>query len=259
MSSKQQKKDERMHLEMFRELIDGSPVRLLSHDDNPDFLVEREGRTIGIEHTEFFRRRNRTSRRPYGPAELEGIQQGIIRKAMELYTKQGNSPVSVKIWFDPGMKFTKLAPGRSEAIAVELSSFIAEWARTDPSPYAGFGPDDAIPIKEIGILSITRDCWVWSKENPALVGSPSVSQLQGIIAEKDTKYDIYRQKCDECWLLITANRFNPAQGTDLTQGDDCLRHCYTSRFGCIFFLEVGHRELFRLNRTPPNNASVPIK
>jgi hypothetical protein len=256
MTSGRQRREERAHLELFMELFDGSPMRLLSHDDNPDFLVEHEGRTVGIEHTEFFRRRNRSSKRPYTPAELEGIQRDIIRKAMKLYVDQGNLPVVVTVWFDPGMKRTKLARGRSEAIAVELSQFVAEWVRTAPSPDAEPMPGNRIP--EISHLSIYRGHSAWSKGDPSLVGPSSVSEFQGTIDEKNTKYDVYRQNCDECWLIIAADRFNPAQGFDFSQDDSALRYCYRSRFERVFFLELGGRWLRELAHRVPDDASEPI-
>jgi hypothetical protein len=261
MTSARQKTDEQVHFELFKELLNECPMRLPRHDDNPDFLVEREGRTIGIEHAEFYRRRTPSSKRPYDPAELEGIQQGIVRKARELYMEEANPPVSVKVWFDPGMKRTPLAGGRPKTIAAELSQFVAAWACTDPSPYADFGVGgaDTTPIAEITILGITRAGSTWSKENPSLVGPASVSELQRTIDEKGTKYDVYRQKCDECWLLIAANRFNPAQGTDFSRDDSSLRHSYKSRFDRIFFLEFGHRELFELNHAIPNDTSERIE
>jgi len=52
MGSERQKRDEQVHFDLFKELLDESTLKLLCHGDNPDFLVLREGRTIGIEHTE---------------------------------------------------------------------------------------------------------------------------------------------------------------------------------------------------------------
>jgi hypothetical protein len=253
MVSDRQKKDERVHLEVFRERFSESPMTLVSHDDNPDFLMECGGRTVGIEHTEFFRRRNRSSKRPYTPAELEGIQQGIILRAVSSYVDQGNPPVDVTVWFYPWMKHVRLARGRSVVIADELSQFVAEWIRVPHSRDEWPMPGDRIP--EISHLSIAKGPSAWRKGNLSQVGPPSVSEFQAIIAEKNTKCDIYRQKCDECWLLIAANRFNPAQGTDFSQDDGSLRHCYRSRFECVFFLELGHGWLRELPHCAPDDAS----
>jgi len=257
MTSERQKKDEQAHFDLFRALLGECPMRLLSHDDNPDFLVERKGRTIGIEHTELFERRKRSSRRPYTPVELEGIQKDIIRKARELYVEEGNPPVVVKVWFDPGMKRTKLARGRPEAIPDELSQFVAEWVRVAHSPDEWPRPGDRIP--EISHLSIYAGYSAWSKENPSELGPPSVSAFQGTIAEKDAKYEVYRQKCDECWLLIAADRFNPAQGFDFSQDDSSLKRVYRSRFDRVFFLELGGRWLRELDRRVPDDVGEPVE
>lgn len=252
MTSARQKRDEQVHFDLFTALLHESPMRLPSHDDNPDFLVECEGRTIGIEHTELFEVRKRSSKRPYTPAELEGIQQKIIREAKELYVAQGNPPTVVKVWFDPGMKRIRLPRGRSEAIAVELARFVAEWVHTAHSSNEWPTPGDKIP--EISHLSIYGRDSAWSKENPSLLGPPSVPAFQGTVTKKDTRYDVYRHKCDECWLLIVADRFNPAQGFDFSEDDSSLRYCYKSRFERIFFLELGDRWLRELACQAPDNA-----
>jgi hypothetical protein len=260
VTSEQKKRHERTHFELFAGLfakVPGeSPLRLSSHDDNPDFLVKSGDRTIGIEHTELFKRRRRSAKRPYTPAELEGIQQGIIRKAGESYIRRGLPPVTVTVWFYPSMRHTRLVSGRSEAIGAELSQFVAEWIRVPHSPDERPRPGDKIP--EISHLSIYEGHSSWTKGNPSLVGPPEVSELQGTIDEKNTKYDVYRQKCDECWLLIAANKFNPAQGYAFTLDGCALTHCYESRFERVFFLELGDRWLRELPHGVLRGMSEPI-
>ncbi|OHB65236.1 MAG: hypothetical protein A2Y77_03020 [Planctomycetes bacterium RBG_13_62_9] len=90
------------------------------------------------------------------------------------------------------------------------------------------------------------------------MGPPNVSELQRTIDEKNTKYDVYRQKCDECWLLIAANRFNPAQGYDFTLDGCPLTHCYASRFERVFFLELGDGWLRELPHSAFKDTSKPI-
>lgn len=250
MASKQQREDERAHFKLFAALlakVPGElPLRLLSHDDNPDFLASVQDQTIGIEHTELFKRRARSRKRPCKPAELEGIQQGIIRKARESYTSQGHPSVAVRVWFYPGMKHTKLATGRSGKIADELSQFVAEWVRV-PHPLDQW-PRPGNRIPEISHLSIHEGPSEWVKGNPAWVRPPHVLELQQTIDEKNSKYDVYRKRCDECWLLIAADKFNPAQGYEFTRDDRALRHCYRAKFERVFFLELGDRWLKELSR-----------
>jgi len=244
MASERQKKDEQVHFDLFLELLGECPMRLLSHDDNPDFLVECKGRTIGIEHTRLFEKQKRSSKRPHTPVELEEMQRRIIREARDMYVAQGNPPTVVKVWFDPGMKRTKLVRGRPQAIASELARFVAEWVCTPHSADEWARPGDRIP--EIDYLSIYGRNSAWSKESPSVLGPPSVSAFQEAIVKKDTRYGVYRRKCGECWLLIVADRFNPAQGFDFSRDDSSLRYCYPSRFERIFFLELGDRWLREL-------------
>ncbi len=257
MNSERQKRDERAHFELFKELLGQPRIRLLCHDDNPDFLTECQGLTVGIEHTELFVQRKRSSQRPHTPAELEGIQQDIIRKAeRQYYGDSRRPPVVVTVWFDPGMKRTRLASGRSEAIAAELARFVAEWVRMDPSLDAEPELGDAIP--EISRLSIYEGRSRWSKGNPSLLKPAEIPELQRAIDEKNSKYGVYRQKCDQCWLIIVADQFNPAQAFDFSRDDSPLRHCYRSRFERVFFLEVGGRWLRELCRSEPYDASQSI-
>jgi hypothetical protein len=257
MTSERQKRDERARFDLFAELLTGYPMRLLSHDDTPDFLVECQGRTIGVEHTELFGRQTRSARRPHTPVQLEGIQKDIICKAMRLYLDQASPPVTVKVWFDPGMKRTKLTRGRCKTIATELSRFVAEWIRTAHTPDEWPRPGDRIP--EISHLSIYGRHLAWSIENPPLVGPASVSDIQRTIDEKDTKCDAYRRKCDECWLLVAADRYNRAQAFDFSPDDSSLRHCYVSRFERLFFLELGQRWLRELSHNTPESTTKYIE
>jgi hypothetical protein len=260
VTSGQKKRHERAHFELFAglfaEIPGGCHLRLSCHDDNPDFLVKSGDRTIGIEHTELFKQRERSAKRPYAPVELEGIQQGIIRKAKESYTRQGLPPVTVTVWFDPSMKRIRLVSGRSKAIGAELSQFVAEWVRVPHPADEWPRPGDRIP--EISHLSIYEGHSSWTKGDPSLVGPPDVSELQRTIDGKDAKYAVYQQKCDECWLLIAANRFNPAQGYDFTLDNSPLKHCYKSRFERVFFLELGDRWLRELPHSAFKDTSEPI-
>jgi hypothetical protein len=117
-------------------------------------------------------------------------------------------------------------------------------------------PGDRIP--EISHLSIYEGHSSWTKGNPSLVGPPNVSELQRTIDEKNTKYGVYRQKCDECWLLIAANKFNPAQGYDFTLDSSALMHCYESRFERVFFLELGDMWLRELPHSASDDTSESI-
>lgn len=260
MTCEQKKRHERAHFELFAELFPevpgGFPLRLSSHDDNPDFLVKSGDRTIGIEHTELFKRRVRSAKRPYTPAELEGIQQGIIRKAREFYASRGLPPATVTVWFYPSMKHTRFVSGRSEAMGAELSQFVAEWIRVPHLANEWPRPGDRIP--EISHLSIYEGNSSWTKGNPSLVGPPSVSELQRTIDEKNIKHDVYRQKCDECWLLIAADKFNPAQGFDFTHDGCALTYRYASRFERVFFLELGDRWLRELPHSAFKGTSEPV-
>lgn len=254
---------------MFVRLLNESPMKLLCHDDNPDFLAEREGRTIGIEHTELFKRRGIQQDKPAPrrsvfsydcPKELDGIQRRIVRDARELYVDQGNPPVSVRVWFNTTMQHTKLATGRSKAIAAELSQLVADWVRENPGHLDGqLRRGDTIPIEEIAVLAIRRGGLGWSKEGPSWVRAPSVSELQAIVTEKDARYDVYRRRCDECWLLITADWRNPAQGFDLRRDERWLSHCYGSKFDRIFFLELGDGILRELTHAVSHNLPDPIE
>jgi hypothetical protein len=81
MTRSRQKNKELAHLRLFRRLFQDFDLGPACVTERPDFLVNHGGHIIGIEIAELFKSKRPASKRLHSPAELEGIQQRIVRDA----------------------------------------------------------------------------------------------------------------------------------------------------------------------------------
>jgi hypothetical protein len=71
---------------------------------------------------------------------------------------------------------------------------------------------------------------------PVGVQMDFIPQLQRTINEKNSKHGRYRQRCDECWLLIVASGGRPSGLFEPSA--ETKNHLYQSLFERTFFM--GH-------------------
>jgi lysophospholipase L1-like esterase len=180
-------------------------------------------------------RRDRTHLSPKGQAVMAALVADLLRQAVPQLAPH------LKNAAPPSASDDRKPHGQTSCPSYMRSQYVAEWVRVphsaDERPRLG----DMIP--EISDLSIYGRRSSWSKRDVALVGPLKPSEVQKTMDKRNSKYDVYRQKCHECWLIIVADRFNPAQGLDFSQDDSALTHCDRSRFERVFFLELGSRWL----------------
>ena len=64
----------------------------------------------------------------------------------------------------------------------------------------------------------------------------ATASIQSALARKENRYSVYRQRCDECWLLIHGDRTEPSHSFELS--DETLATVYKSSFDRVFYLET---------------------
>jgi hypothetical protein len=76
----------------------------------------------------------------------------------------------------------------------------------------------------------------WSVPDSGWVQMDFIPELQRTINEKNRKHARYRQRCDECWLLIVASGGRPSGLFEPSA--ETKNHLYQSLFERTFFMEA---------------------
>jgi hypothetical protein len=76
----------------------------------------------------------------------------------------------------------------------------------------------------------------WSVTESGWVKMDFVAELQRTIDDKNSKYGVYRKRCDECWLLIVASGGRPSGLFEPSV--ETKSHVYRSQFERTFFMEA---------------------
>lgn len=254
MTNLKQKNKEQFHFDLFKKLHKQLPNGILHHQckQKPDFLIEHSKGILGIEHTEIFK--NKSPSQPYTPQEEEGFLKKIIDKAKIICEQKKVPALQVKVWFNPIKHIT--GNKAQSKLSQSLAELIESWNKKNSYPHELLKPKSQIPeIFQIDIRRGTFDgqTWLtshrWTKEGSGWVKRDFINELQKCIDEKNDKYEKYRKNCEECWLLIVADRSNPAQCFDIDFCGEVKTHSYYSKFDQTFYMEVMHEHLVKLNCT----------
>lgn len=231
---------ENFHLELFSKFI-SLPGEQLPRQKNqkPDFIFRNGGQLIGIEHTEIFETESK----------LKGTQRQIIERAQDICSEQGIPPLSVLVNFNdfydpyPEKAYPKNGEAAVNQLVETICSNLAEIEASDgppvrlkpKGPFTGISGIWAQPGKARGRQWLSEHRWGLNGET-GWVTVGFISELQSAIDGKNAKINTYLQHCDECWLLIVADRSKADQKYKFT--DEMKHHCFKSSFHRTFFFEV---------------------
>lgn len=252
MSNDKQKSEEQYHFDKFKQLYcQWRPCGKEKHEDGqkPDFLFVYQDKILGIEHTELFIPRGRGQ--TVSPQQREGSLLWIVNDARIICEKRGISPLEVKVWFTTTFEDAQVTRNKAEQLSKKLSEFVEKEFHKDITSRKEF--DEPFPwISQISIEPgiLDGDTWLschkWIKCCAGERQTEFITELQTCIDEKNEKYKEYIDNCDECWLLIVADRRNPAQNFDINFSYETADHTYQSKFAKTFYLELTHKRLVEL-------------
>jgi len=249
-------KDERekFHLSVFSSLYCLPGEELLRQDtgQKPDFLYQAGKLVIGIEHTEL--KRTKSAQGKHSLAERKGLHRQIVERARQHAIKQEIPPINVDVWFNDRFdrypnKGEKAEQGLLSTITTNLDKILAsEYGNSTKIKV----PDPFVGISQIYARSGRVHGKVWLKAHRWQVVGPSrimlrsfLPDLQAAISAKNKKIDEYHKNCDECWLLIVADRSKADQC--YYPPPDIQGHSFVSKFKRTFFLEIMERDLLELS------------
>ena len=207
--------------------------------ESPDFLLKtEEGKTIGIEVVEFILQTKKVA----ATARLESIGNKIvgyfkkkripISLLLEIYDKRKHSPYyadMVDRWQNPGFDHLNASDkeikdkiiAEIEAEGIKDRGLTRKWIDIKGQTFVVYAstfhaPHTSCHVNNEGMCT----------ENP-------FDELQSLIDGKNKKYDKYKQKCDECYLLVVSS------GGFVDFTDKIKSHKFKSAFRGIYLLDLG--------------------
>lgn len=190
------KNRERRALEDLLRIDETAPRGPLIESEEPDFLIESDGRYLGVEVTEYFRP-DRIHESPV--QEQEALAQRIVARASELCRDAGLPYLWAPVTFNRSTRLTKrdIEPV-AKAILEHLSNHVDSHFEND-----GSLPDciESLTKHLIGqehLVTTMGTLWV-----------PEINEqsLSSLIAKKEKRLAAYRSRCQFVWLLIVLDGF----------------------------------------------------
>lgn len=248
-----QKKKELESLQKLLKLIDFEVNEKIIPEESPDFLINFDEKILGIEIVEIFQPQTDDAVRIQ---HQESIKKNIVDNTESELVGNGLPPMKVFISFND---YFHLNFDTSQFILegndqYDFPLILAEIISNN-IPEIGekieiYGVDcERIPIKINSLKIYHEDCFEEICVNTSTGGIlPPLDKatLEKKINAKNEKIELYKQKCDECWLLISSNDYQFEKAFDLKNSKEALTDCFEYNFERVFFLEEDFEELFEI-------------
>ena len=254
---------ERFHLWVFSTLqqLPGDELPRQDHSQKPDFRYRCGELITGIEHTEI--KRARSVQGISSLAQLKGLHRGIVRKAERLAAEQGLPPLHVQVLFhDHFYRYPNKGEEAVHGLLGTVLSSLDKIMKTEtgnsvridpPSPFVGISMVYATPGTAYRKIWLTHHRW--EVMEPGTVSIGFAPELQATITKKNEKIHEYLKTCDQCWLLVVADRTKADQKFAFTP--EMQEYIYESKFEKTFFLEIAERFFTELTTTGSTLAVTP--
>ena len=249
------KKREKFFLDRFLELQGISPA-FIQPSDPPDFLIDLEGRKVGIEVTELFIRSYNLEAHPL--QVIESVTNQIVSKAREIYFDSDNPPVLSTIVFSnritPDSRRDEIAKLIADKIRkMNLSnSQVADWRPNENENEECVLSESVslIHTRRVPDLRFAR----WNVARAGLVAGLTPKHLQEVIDKKAEKISAYKKYAEEIWLLIVADRTRPSQKFFVTP--DFPLDLVTSPFTKTYFCSYVAEEVIDLTNKVKTSSAI---
>jgi len=208
---------------------------------DPDFVVDLDGHTVGIELTEIFIQHEKSKKHRQGSArtllqQIESITDKIVAQSQEIYFKANDTPVSATILFSQNKLDKQEGKQIADLVASKVEDMVSERAKR----WSAATDDGSEPlldsISRIFIHKVPEKRFAhWKVMRPGIVANLNPKHLQERIDHKAAKLDAYheRKKFEEIWLLMIADRTHPSQM--LHHGSDFPSELLSSPFDKTFY------------------------
>lgn len=206
----QKKQRERFLLEQFFEAAKIAALIVNDEGEAPDFIVEFDGKTIGVELTDLF---IVDGNHPNNLQASESLADRIIAKACSTYSSFNQPPVHVRVVFRPSANLKTVNRSNvSRAIADVVVDRI-------PAPGQRFRwRGNCESGKLANLVCSIRICGAhlsginrWAAVRAGWVATVPEAFLQHRIDEKAALLEKYKLRATKNWLLLVAGGTRPSQ------------------------------------------------
>ena len=230
-SDEKKRRREKFFLERFLELRGIKPRNVEQlQPPNPDFLINLDGRMVGIEITEIFIQPDKSNNYQRGADELllqeiDSFKDRIVSEAQKVYFETNGTSVLATITFSHVPRAKK----NSKQIAELIADKVRDMVSGNTSDEEHWRPD--VLDNETNLLSeavaAIDICRVperrfarWEPTKAGIVTNLTPEHLQDRIDLKAQKLSNYRKNKEfsEIWLLMVADRTRPSQKLHHTLG-----------------------------------------
>ena len=220
------------------------------YGDKPDIIVDLPDKIIDIEITGLVIDAKK---------ELYAIKRKILEKARMHCVDKGVENLSANIIFsnlaalpNPHYRVSSLKKKDRHRIAGQLAEQIkTQTSNLSDEERIEFKPSNIPEIYKVFLhkssFRSTKE-HLWQIDNADFVITSALEKIQDTFKGKEDKISEYFKKCDECWLIIHANRTDPAQR--FKPNDEALSHIYETKFKRAFLLERTHGKINELKISP---------
>lgn len=234
--NKEKKIHERKHFDLFRKACYCIPDGVIEESDPLDFLIHSDQSILGIEHTEYFekdksgfafsKKDENLQDRVKNSLGPHCNQIGLLPTILGISWKPNKPLISSRVKpliYEIGKLVSVNMPGEGKIVFLNSKNFKGN---KFPSELIGLSIYRSIKIDSTSV-SATRGAW----EIPI-----KIDELKNIITEKEKKLTLYRDKCDEVWLLIVAEGIAPS--SIATLDSSVYNYYFDSQFDRIFFFDL---------------------
>lgn len=208
---------------------------------DPDFVVDLDGHTVGIELTEVFIQHEESKKQRQGSArpllqQIESITDRIVAQSKEIYFKANDTLVSATILFSQ----IKLDKQEGKQIADLVANKVQEMVSEKVNRWSAATDDGSAllleSISRIFIHEVPEERFAhWVVMRSGIVANLNPTHLQERIDNKAAKLNAYheRKKIEEIWLVMIADRTRASQM--LHHGSDFPSESLSSPFDKTFY------------------------
>lgn len=230
------------HFKSFQYLAPEIRSDNIQHADSPDFRIALDGRVVGVEHTQLFKR--------HGSQDVESAQDRILDLVCTEAAGLDLPPAHVTLFFNlrKPLKAAHRKKIASAVVAIIKRSMPGDRQSTEIEGQVGQPP-------EVDLILINRHWdgpsnWCW--QEAVRIDSDVRSLVQEAIIKKAGQLSSYLKFCTECWLLIVADSFRKSGGLAF---EECSRaHVFDSPFARTYILDYGKGRLHRLRTESPETT-----
>lgn len=235
MTRKSQKSEERYNLEHFLQNKFGSvEYRILKDDEKPDFIIDLHNKKIGVELTNLYKSNGSLT---ISESSQIGKRLDVLNNAQKLYFRRNLKKYEFHFNFDLNFPITN-----NKKFTKKLVHSIEEVLKLNKSSNQ-FRLKGCPEIESVYCNFVEYEQPLWQLAQVYDVGKIDIDNLKNIIDQKKLKLESYKI-CDEQWLLVVIDFWNPAQDQEMNLiGDEII----SNPFDKIFIYKPASVELIEFS------------